>query len=176
MRLLVALAALAASVLPGGVWAEVTQASSQGFVVREEALVAAPPAAVWQVLVTPSRYWNPEHTWFGDSAALVMDLDAACFCERSASGGQQAEHARIVVASPGELLRLRGSLGPLQAEALTGTLSISLASESGGTRVIWEYVVGGYTRFPLDQVTSAVDAVMAEQLSRLAEATLRRPE
>lgn len=67
------------------------------------------------------------------------------------------------------------ALGPLQAEVLTGTLTIGLAPERDGTRISWTYVIGGHARFPLSGVAGEVGMVLSEQFLRL-EALLQRGE
>jgi uncharacterized protein YndB with AHSA1/START domain len=170
-RQVLALAAVSMAVGAYPATAEVVQSSPGGLVTRNEMRVSAPPARVWDELVEPAHYWNPEHSWFGDAAGLSLDLEpGGCFCEegRAADGTvRRAEHARTVLADPARMLRLRGALGPLQSEALVGTLTVTLEPEAAGTRIIWEYVVGGHARFPLDEIAGAVDSVMAEQLARL---------
>jgi hypothetical protein len=54
------------------------------------------------------------------------------------------ELLQVVYAAPGEGLRLRGALGPLQTEGVDGTLSWTLKPVEGGTSLTWSYVVGGY--------------------------------
>ena len=50
--------------------AEVTSVASSGFEVREQVHVAAAPAAVYAALITPSRWWDSEHTLSGKAANL----------------------------------------------------------------------------------------------------------
>ena len=75
---------------------------------------------------------------------------------------------RVIYAEQGKALRMSGALGPLQADALTGTLTIALKPIDGGTRIMWEYVVGGYMRQWTGQTAPTVDKVLEEQVSRLA--------
>jgi hypothetical protein len=89
----------------------------------------------------------------------------------------------VVYADPGKVLRMSGALGPLQSEAMNGTLTVTLKPVEGGTRILFEYVVGGYMRFKTEDIAPAVDGVMAEQLNRLAallgllgEAPVAEPE
>ena len=170
-RQMVALFAIASAFGAPPATAEVVQSSPTGFVTTNEASVSADPAQVWDALIEPARYWTPEHSWLGKAAGLSLDLrPAGCFCEEAQGvdgAVRQAEHARTVLADPARMLRLRGALGPLQSEALIGTLTVTLEPEQEGTRIIWEYVAGGHARFALGQIASAVDAVMAEQLARL---------
>ena len=52
--------------------------------------------------------------------------------ERLKDGGS-VQLLQVVYAAPGEGLRLRGALGPLQTEGVDGTLSWTLKAVEGGT-------------------------------------------
>ena len=171
--LLAAVAALAAS----PVAAEVVATSDSGFVSRNAAEVAATPAQAWLALIAPNQWWNGDHTYSGDAANLYLDAQAGgCFCEKlpaakdAVPGARPGsiQHMAVIYAAPGAALRMSGGLGPLQSEAATGTLTITLKPAGGGTRILWEYVVGGYMRYKVAELAPVVDKVMAEQLSRLA--------
>jgi len=173
-------------VLAGGVpaRAEVTAQTTLGFVSRNVVVVSATPAAVWKRLVTPSAWWSSDHTFSGDAANLTLDpVAGGCFCEKlpaddvppgkpgaapRSRGG--VEHMRVVFVDHARALRLVGALGPLQSEAVSATLTVTLKPVDGGTRVIFEYVVGGYMRYPADKIAPAVDTVMGNQLLGLAKA------
>ncbi|MFD1958874.1 hypothetical protein ACFSHP_06870 [Novosphingobium panipatense] len=66
---------------------------------------------------------------------------------------------------------MMGALGPLQSEALTGTLTFQLKPDPSGTstQILLEYVVGGYARTAFNQLAPAVDGVLANQMKRLAQ-------
>ena len=178
---LVTAAALALALFSAPARADVVASGEGGFVSRNTATIAASPDAVWDVLVRPSLYWNPQHSYYGEADQLFLTFGPdGCFCEIVASAPEDAiedlafvEHARVVRTAPGEMLRLSGAFGPLQGEALTGTLTVALRPDGAGTRVEWTYVVGGYAEFSLPEVAPVVDMVMAEQLSRLADAVAR---
>jgi hypothetical protein len=188
-RLIAPLAALALAV---PAQAEVVQKSEAGFVTRATATVAKPPLEAWLALVAPAKWWNKAHSWSGDAANFYLDPQATgCFCEflplpkdapANARRGS-VEHMHVVYADPGKVLRMSGALGPLQSEAMNGTLTVTLKPVEGGTRILFEYVVGGYMRFKTEDIAPAVDGVMAEQLNRLAallgllgEAPVAEPE
>ncbi|WP_298021821.1 SRPBCC domain-containing protein [uncultured Parasphingopyxis sp.] len=161
-----AIAAMVGLALAVPVKAEV-ETSDHGFVATNTADIAAPPGEVWNALIDPARYWNAEHSWFGDAANFSLEpVAGGCFCETSEQGS--VEHQRVVMAMPDRLLRLSGALGPLQSEALAATLTWDLAATPEGTRITQTYVVGGHMRFPVDQIAPAVDGVVREQLERLA--------
>jgi uncharacterized protein YndB with AHSA1/START domain len=148
--------------------AEVKSATDAGFEVSRTATVNATPAQVFLALGLPSRWWSKAHTYSGNSRNLSMAVTAGgCFCEKNPANGASIEHARVVYAQPGRLLRLRGSLGPLQAEAVTGTLTWELKAVAGGTEVRQTYVVGGYVRGGAALFAGPVDQVLGEQLAGL---------
>jgi hypothetical protein len=96
-----------------------------------------------------------------------MELRAGgCFCERLKDGGS-VQHLQVVYAAPGQGLRLRGALGPLQTEGVDGTLSWTLKPGEGGTIITSSYVLGGYIRSGMEQWAPRVDRVLDEQLQRL---------
>jgi hypothetical protein len=78
------------------------------------------------------------------------------------------EHGRVIFARPAEMLRLRAALGPLQAEAVSATLTWSLKGVEGGTEITQDYVVSGMIRGGMGAFAPAVDAVLSEQLEGLA--------
>ena len=150
--------------------AEVVASSSGGFATHDSAVVAADRGAAWNELIHPENWWS--HTWSDNSDNLSLDPAAGgCFCETLPADGDwpagSVEHMRVITVMPGSTLRMSGALGPLQAEGLTGTLTVSLEDAGEGTRIAWDYVVGGQTRLPVDTIAPAVDAVQSEFLGAL---------
>lgn len=170
------IAAAALSAFPAR--AEVFQSSDAGFVVREVAEVPADTWASWAALIAPAKWWASDHTWSGKAENLYIDSQATgCFCElmpvpAGAPEGTRrgsAEHMHIVQSIPGKVLRMKGALGPLQGEAVEGVLTITLKTTPKGTRILWEYVVGGYMRQKPEVISKAVDGMMAAQLASLGK-------
>ena len=152
----------------------VTASSEIGFAVENSVDVAADAPTVYRLLSEPGRWWSGEHTYGGDAANLTLrPVAGACFCETLPSRSGQAgtiEHARVIYASPDRQLRLSGALGPLQAEAVTGTLTFDIAPAAKGARIVMSYVVGGYIRMGGAKIAPVVDKVLAEQLAGLKRA------
>ncbi|HEX7968351.1 MAG TPA: SRPBCC domain-containing protein [Stellaceae bacterium] len=147
--------------------AAVVDVAQNGFQVRETAEIAAAPERVYAALVEPSRWWSSTHTFSGRSANLTLDArPGGCFCEKLANGGA-VQHELIVLAMPGKELRLRGALGPLQAQGVEGAMSFRLAASGGGTEVTLTYALGGYMPEGFADWSKKTDAVLAEQLVRL---------
>ena len=158
--------------------AEVTEESDAGFVTRDEAVVDATPKEVWLALITPSNWWNSAHTWSGDSENLRLTPQAGgCFCETIPEAQDadritlegSVEHMRVIQAYPESALRMTGALGPLQSEPVSGILTIAISTVDEGTRIVWEYNVGGKMRYEVPVISKAVDGVMTQQLNGLAD-------
>lgn len=163
-------------VAPAG--AKVIDQSEIGFTVAHTAQVAATPADVWKMLRAPDKWWSKEHSWSGDAANFWLDSQAGgCFCEKlpgtegqGSAGLGSVQHARIIFAKPNQMLRLSGAFGPLQGEALNGTLTVQIKETPTGSAIRFDYVVGGYMRFKVGDIAPAVDGVIGEQLAGLAKA------
>lgn len=158
--------------------AEITRTSDLGFVSRHEVVVSASPKEVWLALISPAAWWRSEHTWSGDAKNLtLMPQAGGCFCETIPEVDEpgrftlqgSVEHMRVVQAYPESALRMIGSLGPLQSEPVTGVLTIAISKVAKGTRIVWEYNVGGAMRYEVPVISKAVDGVMAAQLAALAK-------
>ena len=158
--------------------AEVVETGPSSFVTRDSATIAVRPLDVWLALTKPGEWWNDEHSWSGDASNMTLTPQAGgCFCERipgnetpgTSPMDGSAQHAVVLQASPLKVLRLRGGLGPLQGEPATGILTITLKEVPGGTRILWEYNVGGPMRYEIPEISQAVDAVMSEQLHGLQD-------
>jgi uncharacterized protein YndB with AHSA1/START domain len=159
---------IAAAALPVGLAAATVQVGASGFAIKHEVTVQAPPARVYATLVREvGRWWDPEHTYSGDSGNLSIEArPGGCFCEALPAGGG-VEHLRVVYVEPGSVVRLSGALGPLQAAGLAGSMTWTLGAAAEGTTVQWRYVVGGFMEGDFEKIAPAVDAMLGEQIGRL---------
>lgn len=155
--------------------AEVVEQGDDSFITRDSAEVRATPRETWMALIQPKLWWNDSHTWSADAANMSLVPSAGgCFCEKIPGEGDipldgSAQHAVVVQAVPDKALRLRGSLGPLQAIPATGILTVTLEEIEDGTKITWHYHVGNVSGFPIDTISSAVDGVMSQQLAGLRD-------
>jgi uncharacterized protein YndB with AHSA1/START domain len=147
---------------------EVVESTAAGFLVRNTATIAAPPAKVYTALTDGiGGWWDPAHTFSHDAHNLSVDArPGGCFCERLPDGGG-VQHMTVVYASPGKLLRLAGAIGPLQEAALAGTMTWNLQQAGGGTTVEMTYTVGGFRAGGFRDIPAVVDGVLRGQLARL---------
>ncbi len=149
--------------------AEVKSASATGFETETRARVPVSPAEAYTALARIGHWWQSAHTYSGDATNMTLELRAGgCFCETIPADGGTIEHGRVIYARPGQQLRVSGALGPLQAEAVTGTLTWTLGPADGGTEIVMTYVVGGYVRGAgAEPLAPLVDQVLAAQLEGL---------
>lgn len=177
-KLMTVAAAIAASSSPA--FAEVKATSDSGFNVVHITSVAATPDEIWKRLLAPKDWWNKAHSWSGSSAGFYIDAQAnGCFCElfqeKGADGKLKTvgsvEHMRVIFAQPGKVLRMQGALGPLQSEAVIGTLTVAMDPAKNGktTKVSFSYVVGGYMRYKVAEIAPAVDKVLGEQFKNMLQ-------
>jgi uncharacterized protein YndB with AHSA1/START domain len=119
------------------------------------------------VLQHPEGWWPSDHTWSGAAANLSLSAEAGgCFCERWAEGS--AEHGRVVMSRPAQLLRLRAALGPLQEMGVAGVLTIALTAKGDGSEAVVTYRVSGDASHALDKLAPIVDQVLGMQFGNFA--------
>jgi hypothetical protein len=177
-RVLGTLAAAAAALGAAPLAAEVVEEKPSSFVSRQEVIVTASPKEVWLALISPSGWWRSEHTWSGEAKNLTLTPQAGgCFCETIPEVDTpekftlegSVEHMRVIQAYPEKALRMQGALGPLQSEPVNGILTIAISEVKEGTRIVWEYNVGGSMRYEVPVIAKAVDGVMGLQIAALAK-------
>ncbi|WP_346839665.1 hypothetical protein [Microbulbifer sp. SAOS-129_SWC] len=148
--------------------ADVLQQSPEGFTLRLERTLPQRSEQVYAGLAALPRWWNPAHSFSGSAANLSIDLRAGgCFCERWKGGS--VEHLHVIAALPGREVRLRGGLGPLQQMPVSGLMQWRLVPQGDKTVLTWEYRVWGSAENQLQRIATAVDGVLAEQLTALAQ-------
>jgi uncharacterized protein YndB with AHSA1/START domain len=172
----VAIASSLALVFTAPAHGAVKSAAPNGFQVEQSVVVPVPPERAFAALGQVQLWWDSAHTYSGNSSNLKIDLNAGgCFCERIPSDGGSVEHGRVVYSRPGAALRLHGSLGPLQSEAVNGTLTWTFERVAAGTEVTQSYVVGGYFRGGAEALAPLVDQVMSTQIMRYRDYVARHP-
>lgn len=178
MRLVTTVLAAATLTAAMPLSATVAETSERGFVTQDQADVAASPLDTWLALIRPAAWWNDAHTWSADAGNMTLTPQAGgCFCERVPGEDREdgfsldgsVQHMTVIQAYPLRNLRMRGGLGPLQGEPATGVLTITLEEIAGGTRIRWEYAVGGTMRYEVASISQVVDAVMSQQLHGLRD-------
>ena len=165
VRVATAFAASLCIALPAA--ADVLEVTGSGFLIRHDVTVTGTPEASWKALVDIGSWWNPDHSYSGNSTNLSIDArPGGCFCEKLANGGG-VSHMTVLFVSPNTVLRMAGGLGPLQGSGLAGSLTWRIIPAPPGSKLEVTYSVGGYMQGGFDKIAPAVNGVLGEALNRL---------
>ncbi len=151
-----------------GLYAEVADAGPNGFVVKSTWTIKAQPEVVYgRFMNNVGDWWNAAHTWSGDARNLSIEARVnGCFCEKLANNGG-VRHLQIVYLDPGKVVRFTGGLGPFQAMAVTGALTIEFKpAAEGSTTLTLTYTIGGYMDKAPRIYAGMADGMLAEQFGR----------
>ena len=155
-------------IAPSRAVADVTDRAPGGFTVKTVVTIADAPDRVFGALIRDlGVWWDSAHTFSGDAKNLSLVAEVGrCLCERLPNGGS-VQHAEVIHAVPGGLLRLTGALGPLQEAAVIGIWTWQFTRADAGTTATVTYSVAGVFPGGLDRIADAVDTVIGDQLRRL---------
>lgn len=154
--------------MAGTAQGEVLDAAPHGFTVRHVTEIPASRFAVYDAAIEVDRWWSGEHTVSGVAANLYLEpRPQGCFCERLGEDGGLT-HLTVSFVNPGVMLRLSGGLGPLGLMGISGNMTWEFDQQGEVTTLTLTYAVGGYLPQGLDSLAGAVDAVLTEQMTRLA--------
>ena len=159
--------------------AEVIDAEASGFTTRHSVTVSRPRAEVYQAATARiGSWWSDDHTVSGRASNMYLEPRVqGCFCERLGEQGGVV-HMLVTFVNPAVMLRLSGGLGPLGLMGVSGNMTWEFTDSADGTTMTWSYAVGGYFPGGLDQISSAVDVVLTEQMNqfkKFAEESLATP-
>lgn len=150
--------------------AEVVASAPEGFLSRNVVTVEATPQEAWDAFVEIGEWWNGAHSYSMDASNMSLEArPQGCFCEALPDGGG-VRHMQVVAVQPGEMLRMTGGLGPLQANAVRGAMTWQFAAAEGegsGTTITLTYAVHGWVPDGLEGWSAPVDGVVGEALARL---------
>ena len=147
---------------------EVLEASDTHYRLVQEAGTPRGAAEVWERLIHPERWWNPQHSFSGKAENLQLNARAGGLWREDWNRGSVA-HGRVLQVRDGELLRLEAPFGPLQGIGAYVIWTITIAAdENGGSTVTFEEVASAPPGSGLDKLAAAVDGVKTEALARLA--------
>jgi uncharacterized protein YndB with AHSA1/START domain len=154
--------------MPTAALAAVADSAANGFTIKLSFNIAAPPDEVYRKLVhNIGDWWSSDHTFSHDAHNLsIEEKPMGCFCEKLPGGGA-VRHLEVVNFVPGRTLVMNGGLGPMQALATTGSLTIALAPDGQGTKLDVTYAAGGYVAAGLNTWAGPVDGVLTQQFTRL---------
>lgn len=148
--------------------AEVEYSSDIGFSINIERQVKVNQQTAYQQFKRIGEWWIADHTYYGKSENLSLDLKAGgCFCE--IEGGKQVLHMTVSFVNPGTEVKMIGGLGPLQMMGISGGMSWKFeALDNGNTKIIHRYQVSGSIEGGLDKLAPIVNKVQTMQVDSLA--------
>lgn len=142
--------------------AEIIERSADHFVLRYAVAMDAPAADVWSGVGDLALWWNPAHTYGGDTANLTFaPVPGGCFCEKM-KDGTIFEHGVIREVDPETGVLIDAALGPLKGKTTMARWAFGWTGSGGD--VVMSYVVRGPG---LGAFADAVNGVMQDQYSRL---------
>lgn len=142
---------------------EVVSRSADGFVLRFAVGVEAAPEDVVTAVSELPQWWDPAHTYTGDSANLSLAFEqGGCWCETLADG-TVFQHA-LVTGITADRVRLNAALGPLHDKATKAELTFGSEPENRGRLVTIDFVVEGPG---LGAMADGVNMVMDQAFDRL---------
>jgi uncharacterized protein YndB with AHSA1/START domain len=163
----VVLGLAAASAIGCAAHAAVIESTANGFAIEQTVHITAPPDKVYDALIHPAAWWDSGHTFSGSAKNLTLDARAGgCFCEAMPNGGS-VQHSEVAAAMPGEMLRLRGALGPFQGQGVDGALTFSLKAAGDGTDLVLDNNLGGFMKGGFADWPARADAMLTSQMARL---------
>ncbi len=148
--------------------AKIISSSESHYVLQHEATSVLPPEKLWLRLIEPSEWWDPDHTYSGDSKNLILDAQAGGIW-RESWDGNSVVHGTVLNVKTNELLRLDAPFGPLQALAVNTVWTITIEAHVDGSIVTFDEVANGGAESGLSELAKAVDFVKGEALSRLVD-------
>ncbi len=157
------LAALAAWFSVAGS-ADIIDSNENGFISQHMLVLDVDRQTAYDALVTKiTEWWDPAHSYTGDMANFQFDLEpGGCLCETFPEGGGVV-HMTVDLIRPGQSIRLRGGLGPLQTMGVAGSMTFDFSDDPNGTRIIYTYTVNGRA---LAGLAPIVDQVQMGQIQR----------
>ncbi len=153
--------------LPLNLIAKVVDSAPGGFVLKVERQVDVAPSVAYQHFSQINKWWIADHTYFGKSQNLSLELSAGgCFCE--IEGDKQVMHMMVSYVEPDKEVRMVGGLGPLQMMGVNGGMSWKFESlKNGKTKITHQYQVSGWSAGGLDKLAPIVDKVQTMQVDAL---------
>lgn len=155
---------LVTSALP--VHAELVAASDTHYRQSHSATTTLSPDALWDRLIHPEQWWNPDHSYSGKAQNLSLDPQAGGLWREDWDGGS-VTHGTVVQVIEGKLLRLEAPFGPLQGVGAYVIWTIQIEAADSGSLVTFTEVAIAPPGSALQKLAPAVDQVKAEAMERL---------
>jgi len=147
--------------------AQVVSSNSNGFTIQIERSVNVDAISAYKKFLDVGSWWDPDHTYFGDSKNLSIDpVAGGCFCE--VDGEKQVLHMTVSYVEPNREIRMIGGLGPLQMMGVYGGMSWKFENYGANqTKITHRYQVSGSIEGGMVKLADIVDRVQQTQVNSL---------
>ena len=160
IRSLAAAAAILFAAAPAN--AEVVSRGENGFTLKFAVGAEIDPGDIPDALRALPDWWDPAHTYSGDSRNLSLDLTpGGCWCERLPDN-PAFDHGRTVSVSADRIV-FHAPFGPLRGKAAKAELTVTWPAANRGWAPTWTFVVEGPGT---GAMADGVDAVMGAAYGR----------
>lgn len=164
--------------LPSLAHAKIVAKSATGFVVEHQIELKSDAKSAYDAFTKIGSWWASSHSFSGEAKNITIDTTpGGCWCEALPNGGF-VKHMDVVHAAPGAMLVFSGGLGPLHFTGVAGSMTVRFqaAKNAGITTMTLRYDVGGRDDKNFEEISKAVDGVLAEQIARYKNfATAEKP-
>jgi uncharacterized protein YndB with AHSA1/START domain len=157
---------------------ETKEIKTAAFQIQQEVVIAAKPEAVYDAATGDISGWWDHHMSEHPKKLYIEAKPGGCFCEIFDDAGNGVQHAVVIYADRGKMLRFTGPLG-FSGSAIDNVITYEFLPDPAGTKLRLTINVTGQVDQPTAQ---AVDAVfhhfLVERLKPYIEsgAYLKKPK
>jgi uncharacterized protein YndB with AHSA1/START domain len=158
--------------------AETKEIKTAAFQIQQEVVIAAKPEAVYDAATGDISAWWDHHMSEHPKKLYIEAKPGGCFCEIFDDAGNGAQHAVVIYADRGKMLRFTGPLG-FSGMAIDSVTTYEFLPDSAGTKLRVTVNITGQIDEPTAQLVDGVwRHFIAERLKPYIEsgAYLKRPK
>ena len=157
---------------------ETKEIKTAAFQIQQEVIIAAKPEAVYDAATGDISGWWDHHMSEHPKKLYIEAKPGGCFCEIFDDAGNGAQHAVVIYADRGKMLRFTGPLG-FSGVAIDSVTTYEFLPDPGGTKLRVTVNITGQIDEPTAQLVDGVwRHFIAERLKPYIEsgAYLKRPK
>jgi hypothetical protein len=157
---------------------ETKEIKTAAFQIQQEVVIAAKPEAVYDAATGDISGWWDHHMSEHPKKLYIEAKPGGCFCEIFDDAGNGAQHAVVIYADRGKMLRFTGPLG-FSGMAIDSVTTYEFLPDPAGTKLRVTVNITGQIDEPTAQLVDGVwRHFIAERLKLYIEsgAYLKRPK
>ncbi len=150
--------------------AETKEIKTAAFQIQQEVVIAAKPESVYDAATGDISGWWDHHMSEHPRKLYIEAKPGGCFCEIFDDAGNGAQHALVIYADRGKMLRFTGPLG-FSGMAIDSVTTYEFLPDPAGTKL---RVTVNIARQEIDDKTAQLVDGVWRHLHRRAPQALRR--